>query len=179
VIAIWITSVAFGLSTGVFSTIFPVYANERLLLSPSLISLLFSIRGVTNVLIRMPAGMLSDKIGRRKPFLLANFILIVVFILLAYMKNFILLLIVMAFYGLGWGMRVAPSTALLSESVILEDRSLVIALFLTMFDFGSMIGALFTGLTATLFPPSIMMLICVPIMIFTLMIFALITTEVD
>jgi hypothetical protein len=32
----------------------------------------------------------------------------------------------MALYGLGWGMQVAPSTVLLSESVILENRPLVI-----------------------------------------------------
>lgn len=87
VIALCGARIAFALSMGVFSTIFPVYAESKLGFTPSLISIFFSIRGLTNVLIRMPAGRLSDKIGRRKPFIFAYIIAIIVFTLLAYTEN--------------------------------------------------------------------------------------------
>jgi len=178
VIALCSARVAFSLSMGIFSTIFPVYAKDILGLTPSLISLLFSFRGLTNVLIRMPAGRLSDKIGRRKPFLLAYVIIIIVFILLTYTENFTYLMIVMALYGVGWGMRVAPSTALLSESVASKDRTLALATFMTMFDVGSTMGALLAGFTATFLSPPTLMFLCVPIMFSALIIFLLISEEI-
>ncbi len=178
VIALCSARVAFSLSMGIFSTIFPVYAKDILGLTPSLISLLFSFRGLTNVLIRMPAGRLSDKIGRRKPFLLAYVIIIIVFILLTYTENFTYLMIVMALYGVGWGMRVAPSTALLSESVASEDRTLALATFMTMFDVGSTMGALLAGFTANFLSPPILMFLCVPIMFSALIIFLIISKEI-
>jgi MFS family permease len=120
-----ITMIAWSISVGIFSTVYPIFAGADLELSPSLISLLFTFMGVTNVFIRIPSGRLSDKIGRRKPFILAYAIAIVVFILLAFVRNYSLLIIVMVFYGVGWGMRIAPSVALVSESVKDEDRPIV------------------------------------------------------
>jgi len=178
VIALCSARVAFAISMGVFSTIFPVYAGSRLGFTPSLISIFFSIRGLTNVLTRMPAGRLSDKIGRRKPFVLAYSIAVIAFILLAYTENPTLLMGVMALYGVGWGMRVAPSTALLTESVALEDRPVALATFMTMFDIGSTIGALLAGFTATFLSPPTLMLVCVPIMFSALMAFLLLSKEV-
>jgi len=178
VIALCGARIAFALSMGVFSTLFPVYAESKLGFTPSLISIFFSIRGLTNVLIRMPAGRLSDKIGRRKPFILAYSIAIIVFILLAYSENSAFLMMIMALYGVGWGMRVAPSTALLSESVEIEDRTVALATFMTMFDVGSTIGALLAGFTVTFLSTPTLMLLCVPIMFSALMAVLLLSKEV-
>jgi len=177
VIALCSARLAFSLSMGIFSTLFPVYAESTLGLTPSLISLLFSFRGITNVLVRMPAGRLSDKIGRRKPFLLAYGIIIVVFAFFFYTHNFASLAIAMALYGVGWGMRIAPSTALLSESVTSEDRPLAMATFMTMWDVGFTIGALLSGFTAAFISTPTMMLICAPIIFSALMVFILLSTE--
>jgi MFS family permease len=170
--------VAFALSMGVFSTVYPIYAEGGLGFTPSLISLLFTFRGITNVLIRLPAGRLSDRVGRRKPFSLAYSIVIVVFVLLALTENFTLLAVVMALYGVGWGMRIAPSTALLSESVTSEDRPLALAVFMTMFDVGSFIGALLAGFTTYFLYPTMLILSCVPILIAAVLIFLFLSTEI-
>lgn len=177
VVALSSARIAFSFAMSVFYTIFPIYADGVLGLTPSLISLLFSFRGITNVLIRMPIGTLSDRIGRRKPFYLAYVIIIAVFAILPYTKNFTVLAVVMGLYGIGWGMRVAPSTALLSESVTSEERPLALAMYMTMFDLGSTIGALFVGFTANILSPPNMMLICAPIMFFALVIFCKISSE--
>ena len=177
VIALCCARVAFSFSMGVFSTLFSVYAVGTLGFVPSLIALLFSFRGLTNVLIRMPAGQLSDRVGRRKPFILAFGINALVFALLAYAENLALLAVTMALYGVGWGMRIAPSTALLSESVTSEDRPLAMATFMTMWDVGFTIGALLSGFTAAFISTPTMMLICAPIIFSALMVFILLSTE--
>jgi MFS family permease len=178
-IALCSARVAFATLLGVFNTMFPLYAKSELGLTPSLISLLFAFGGITNVLIRIPAGRLSDRIGRRKPFLLAHGSGIFVFLLFAFTKNLYSLALLMAVYGLGWGMRLAPSTALLSESVTSEDRSLAFAIFDTMWDVGFTIGAVIVGFTSVIFSLPRMMLICTPILIISLIIFLILSSEVD
>lgn len=177
VVGLCCARVAFSFSMGVFSTLFSVYAEGSLGFTPSLIALLFSFRGFTNVLVRMPAGRLSDRIGRMKPFSLAYGIVIVVFALLAFARNFTVLAIVMALYGVGWGMRVAPSTAMLSESVAPEDRPLALATFMTMFDVGATMGALTAGAAATMVSTPTLLLLCAPIMLPALALFLILSTE--
>ena len=177
VIALCCARIAFSLSMGVFITIFPIYTESQLGFTASLISLLFSIRGITNLIIRMPAGRISDNIGRKKPFLLAYGIIIIVFSILPTVKNFTLISIVMALYGIGWGMRVAPSTALLIESVTSEDRTLALSVYMTMFDIGSTIGALLAGFTVSILSGGTPMLICVPIMLTALIVFLHLSRE--
>jgi len=178
-VSMCIARIAWSISMGVFSVVYPVYAGINLGLSPSLISLLFTFRGVTNMIIRMPAGKLSDKIGRKKPFILAYAVAIIVYALLAYFNSFTLLILVMAAYGLAWGMRIAPSMAFVSESVKDEDRPLALSIFLTMFDLGSMIGSLFVGLTGIYLSSQTLLLICSPLMALALIIFVLFSKEVD
>lgn len=159
-----VARVAFSLSMGVFSTFYPVYASENLGMTASAISLLFTFRGVTNMIIRIPAGRLSDRIGRRKPFMAAYLIIIFTFVLLAYVERFELLVVTMVLFGFGWGMRVAPSMALISESVGDDDRTLALSIFMTTFDLGTMIGALMVGFTGGILSPQMLLLVCVLIM---------------
>lgn len=74
-------------------------------------------------------------------------------------------------------MRVAPSIALLSESVTDKDRTLALTSFMTMFDIGSALGFLLAGFTATFLSPPTLMFACVPILFFALMIFLLFSKE--
>jgi MFS family permease len=171
--------IAFSFSMGVFSTIFPVFASEGLGLTASAISLLFTFRGVTNMVIRIPAGRLSDRIGRRKPFIIAYAIVISAYAILAYTKNFSLLVITMALFGVGWGMRIAPSMALVSESVGDEDRTLTLSVFMTMFDLGSTLGSLLVGLTGALLSPQTLLLICAPVMAAALIVFILFSRDIE
>jgi DHA1 family multidrug resistance protein-like MFS transporter len=174
-----IARIAFSFSMGVFSTIFPVFASEGLGLTASAISLLFTFRGVTNMVIRIPAGRLSDRIGRRKPFIIAYAIVISAYAILAYTKNFGLLAITMALFGVGWGMRIAPSMALVSESVGDEDRTLTLSVFMTMFDLGSTLGSFLVGLTGALLSPQTLLLICAPVMAVALIVFILFSKDIE
>ena len=174
-----ISRVSFAMSMGIFNTAYSVFAESTLGLTPSLISLLFTSRGVTNVLTRMPAGRLSDRIGRRKPFIAAYLLVIVSFVLLSYFKRFEFILVALAIYGIGWGVRIAPSMALANESVSAEDRPIALALFMTMFDVGNIVGSLATGFTSSFLPTNVLMLLCSPIMLVALVIFIFFSKEVE
>ncbi|MEM2875804.1 MAG: MFS transporter, partial [Candidatus Bathyarchaeia archaeon] len=62
---------AFSLADAFFTTIFALYVSEDLLYPTSTVALLFTVKGVTNTLFRIPSGMLTDRVGRVKPLLLA------------------------------------------------------------------------------------------------------------
>ena len=176
-LAMCIARIAFSISMGVFSTFYPVFASEKLGLTASAISLLFTFRGVTNMIIRIPAGRLSDRIGRRKPFIAAYMIIILTYVFLAYVKSFTLLAATMVLFGFGWGIRVAPSMALISESVGDKDRTLALSIFMTTFDLGTMIGALMVGFTGTVLSSEMLLLVCVFIMSVALTVVVLFSRE--
>jgi MFS family permease len=169
--------VGFSFSMGVFTTIYAVYAGENLGFTASAISLLFTFRGVSNMLVRMPAGRLSDRVGRKKPFVIAYFIAMAAFVLFAYFKEYVLIIPVMILFGLGWGIRIAPAMALVSESVDDVDRPLSLSVFMTMFDLGSTIGSLFAGFAGALLSRELMLLACTPVMGFTLTVFLLLSAK--
>ena len=174
-----VARIAFAFSMGVFSTVFPVYAADSLGLTPSLISLLFTFRGVTNVLMRTPAGRLSDRIGRRRPFIFALALAVAAYALLGTVDSFGPLIVAMSLFGISWGMRIAPSMALVSDSVLDVDRPLALVLFMTMFDIGSAMGALLAGFSSAIFSQQTLLLICAPILLVSLLVFVFFSKEVD
>jgi MFS family permease len=174
-----VARIAYAFSMGIFSTIYPVYAVGSLGLTPSLISLLFTFRGVTNVMVRMPAGRLSDRIGRRKPFIFAMALAAAVYALLGTVDSFAPLIVVMSLFGISWGMRIAPAMALVSDSVLDVDRPLALVLFMTMFDIGSAMGALLAGFSSAVLSQQTLLLICAPILLGSLLVFVFFSKEVD
>lgn len=177
VTAMYYAQTVFAVSFGVFSTIFALYAKESLMLTSSTIALLFSVRGFINVLIRLPMGSISDKIGRRNPILIAHLLIVVVFALLPFVKDTIFLALLLIIYGIGWGMRVAPDSALVSESVESSDRPLALAILMTMFDVGIVLGSLMVGIFSTMLSTPNLFLICTPILLSGLIVLFLLTKE--
>ena len=165
VVAMYYAQVAFAISFGVFSTLFSIYAEGSLRITPSVIALLFSVRAFTNLLIRLPAGRVSDRIGRRRPVIISHAIFVVVFALLPFTRNLAILGLLIALYGVGWGMRVAPDAALVSESVASADRPIALAILMTMFDVGIALGSLMVGVSAMYLSIPDLFFLCAPILL--------------
>ena len=165
VTAMFYAQVVFAISYGVYSTLFSIHAEGTLLMAPSVIALLFSLRAFTNLLIRFPGGRISDRIGRKKPVLVAHSIIVVVFTLLPFTRDLTLLVALVALYGVGWGLRVAPDSALVSESVNSVDRSIALAILMTMFDIGVALGSLMVGVLSSYLSISNLFLLCAPILL--------------
>lgn len=138
----------FSFTAATFATLFSVYAEKFLFFTPSFISLLFVARGIVNALIRLPSGKLSDKIGRQTPLLVGYTTTVLVFLLLAVIKDPFAIGLTMGLYGFAWGVRVPSETAMLNDSLDAEDVGLGIAFLQTMFPLGITAGSLISGAAA-------------------------------
>jgi len=148
-----VSSVAFFIALGAFETMFPVYAKEELKLESFQVSLLFVARGIPNALSRIPAGTLSDKVGRRLPLIFSYALTAVVLFLISMVGNVYLLTLLIGFYGLAWGARTAPSAALYSDSVSPEDTALISTIIWLTSDIAMALGSGLAG-TLTLMLPT-------------------------
>lgn len=152
VLALCSCRVLFATTASIFATVFSVYTRDVLLISSSLVSVLFMVRGMSNTLLRLPSGKISDRIGRKKPIILSYVILAGVFYLFSETESLIAFMLIMALYGFAWGLRVAPETALVSDLVNSEDASVGITLLQTMFPIGAAIGSILAGWLALIVP---------------------------
>lgn len=136
------------LRNGLVLTIVPLFAYHELKLTPSLLGTILTLSAVANFLPLLPAGTLSDKVGR-KVFMVASLLLsagiIVLLPFAADIYSFTALMMVLGFaLGLtgsigAWVTDVAPSTHL----------GTAMGVFRTVGDLGSLIGPiLLTSLIA-------------------------------
>ena len=137
---------AFGMS--IITTIYAIYVVNDLGISPSVWSLLYTLRGLSNTITRMPAGRLSDKIGRRKPLILSFATLALAFLLLSEVGDPVMIGITMLLYGLAHGTRAVSEWAFLGDVVPESDRSLSNSYFSSVFDLGNAVGGTISGSAA-------------------------------
>lgn len=135
----------FSFTNAFFLTLFAVYAENSLLLVPSMIALMFGVKGLTSMLSRIPSGRLADKIGCRWPIFLAFTMLTIVYLILSEAWSAYLLFFAMAIYGLAHGMRAVSEWSLLGESASLGSRNIATAYLSTMFNVGAAIGGIVAG----------------------------------
>jgi MFS family permease len=129
----------------------PVYAVERVGLSPAQAGLLFGAQMTTTILARPMFGRLSDQVGRR-PMIVAGLVTCATAVaLFAPSGGFAPLLVCSAIYGAGLAITTTSTAALITD---LADRSRYGAahgLFGTIFDIGDATGPIAGGLVAARF----------------------------
>ena len=129
-------------------TLFAVYAESNLLLVPSLIALLFGIRGTTNTLFRIPSGKLADKIGYKWPIVLAFTILTLAYFTISETANISVLILAMILYGIAHGIRAVTEWTMLADYTPSETANIATAYLSTIFNIGSALGAITAGALA-------------------------------
>jgi MFS family permease len=137
---------AFGMS--IIINFYSVYVVNSLGILPSVWSLLYTLRGLSNTLTRMPAGRLSDRIGRKKPLLFSFMVLTLVFFLLSEVGGTVMIGVAMLLYGLAHGTRAVSEWAFLGDVVSESDRRLANSYFASVFSLGIALGATITGSAA-------------------------------
>ncbi len=145
IISLCLTRISFGFSVAIVGILLPVWTQKDLQFTTSMISILFAARGATNTFIRMPTGGLVDKIGNKKPVLIAFSLATTSFLIFSISNEFTYILIAMCIYGLAWGMRIVPDTAILKVNVESEDMGLALAILMCMFAIGKSVGSYFAG----------------------------------
>ncbi|MGY5875256.1 MAG: MFS transporter [Candidatus Thorarchaeota archaeon] len=142
---------AYAITYAFYITLFVVYAENVLLLVPSLIAFLFGSRGLSDMLLRIPAGRLVDKVDYKWMIITACGVLSLVYILLVEITNFYLLFGVMIVFGLSVGLRVVSEWTMLADQSRANARNVAAAYLSTVFNVGSTVGAVLAGILATLF----------------------------
>lgn len=126
-------------------TLFAVHAETNLFLVPSLIALLFGIRGATNMLSRIPSGKLVDKIGYKWPIVLAFSMLTIAYLIISETASISLLIIAMIIYGTAHGVRAVAEWTMLADYTPSGIANIATAYLSTIFNIGSALGAVTAG----------------------------------
>jgi len=143
--------VIFAFTSAFFTTLWAVYAKQSLFLTASLISLLFGIKGITNTMFRYPAGKFVDRIGYKKPLIMAYVLMSPIYLVISEWGKFYLLAAAMALYGISHAMRAVTEWALLGISTSSKDSSLASAYLSTMSNIGMALGAVAAGALTIVF----------------------------
>jgi predicted MFS family arabinose efflux permease len=144
-VALCASQLLLATASAMFSTLFSVYVRDALLITSALVSSLFLMKGISNTVLRLPSGQLADRVGRKRPVMLSYFLLMVVFYLFSEAESFALIAVIMAIYGVAFGLRIVPQTALMCDLLGNEDAGVGMALLQTMFPLGSTIGSILSG----------------------------------
>ena len=135
----------FSFTNAFLITFFAIHAEENLLISLSLIVLLFGIKGAANMLSRIPSGKLADKIGHKYPIAIAFTLLTIAFLTFSETSNIYLLGFAMIIYGAAHGMRAVAEWSMLGDYAPLEVGNVATAYLSTMFNVGAAFGAVVAG----------------------------------
>ncbi|HDI52925.1 MAG TPA: MFS transporter, partial [Candidatus Bathyarchaeota archaeon] len=143
---------SFSTSHSIFATLFSLYAVESLGLTPSQVAALFTLRGVTNVIVRPPAGRLSDRLGRRLPLAAAYGVVASSYLLIARVGALPIIALGLLLYGLAWGVRAVSEWAYLADVARPEVRTIAFSYLSTVFGLGSTLGGVLAGALSTVMP---------------------------
>jgi MFS family permease len=110
------------------------------------------VRGVTNVVVRLPAGRASDRLGRRLPLIAAYAAIVVVNLLIARPGGLPIIALSLLLYGLAWGTRAVSEWAYLADVVRPEVKTVAFSYLSTVFGIGSMLGSILTGALSMALP---------------------------
>jgi predicted MFS family arabinose efflux permease len=159
VLVLTLVRTTYSLSNTVFTSLFALYAVEKLNFTPSLASLLFSVVGFSNAFIKFPAGRLADRLGPKKVLMVTFTTLIFVYISVAYLKGVIPILITLVLFGACWGTRAVTEWATLANIATTETKAIAMSYLSSIWGVGSTLGSILVGLIGGTFPFSNIFLI--------------------
>mgnify|MGYP001073392958 CR=1 FL=1 len=155
VATISIARASFSTTDGIFGAIFAILVVQSLSLPVYMVGLFFAVKGLANTLVRWPVGIFADRVGGKRPALVAFVATAVAFAVLSEAQPIWLIAVTMVMIGLAWGTRAVTEWVLVAN---LPGGSTTIgtAYLSTMFDIGEAVGALLAGVLMTALPlPSI------------------------
>ena len=121
-------------------TLLPFYV-ESLGMEAFHVGMLLATFAATFIIVQFPGGYLSDKFGRLMPTAAGLVLAIISLLLLPSMTTFPLLVVVMGFYGIAFGIIFPSISALISDHSLPEERGMATGVFHALLTFGVAIGA--------------------------------------
>ncbi|MBA7483685.1 Inner membrane transport protein YajR [subsurface metagenome] len=121
-------------------TLLPLYARS-LGMEAFHVGMLLAIFAIMFIIIQLPSGALSDKVGRLIPIVTGLSLGIVSLVLLPSQGTFPLLAAVMALYGTAYGILFPSISALITDHTVPEERGMATGMFHALLTAGVAIGA--------------------------------------
>ena len=159
VLVLTLVRTTYSMSNTVFTSLFALYAVERLGFTPSMASLLFSVVGFANAFIKFPAGRLADRLGAKMVLMASFSTLILVFVSIAYLRGFVPILGSLVLFGACWGTRAVTEWTTLANTVTAETKAMAMSYLSSIWGVGATLGSLMVGLVGGALPFSTIFLI--------------------
>lgn len=140
----WITYGVFYLNRLNLPVAFPSLKTE-LNLTYAQVAFIGSSLMITYMIVQLPAGLLSDKLGSKKVIAIGSLIIIFSNLFFGFSKNYGVFILAQFFNGLGQGMGWSPSIKLLANLFSKGERGISIGLFLTSVPAFSALAYIFSG----------------------------------
>ena len=150
--------------TQVTHTMLPLYVENQLEYAPAITGLLFSVLAVGTFAIILPAGFVSDKLGRKWVAAPSALIAGVTFILVPFAENLFALGVVLVFMGCASGMAMGSMTTYTFDIVPVHLRGQLQALRRSFGETGGIFGPLVAGAVASAASPSVTFWVFAPLL---------------
>jgi len=154
--SVWVPSGAMGVlavSYGSVLTFLPLFAIQQGIDNPGLF---FTAYGLTLIAVQVPAGRVSDLVGRFRVIVPAMVLLAFAFPVLASVQSLPLLLGGAVLYGLGFGSARATLNALTVDTVPASIRGMAMSIAYGSFDLGVGLGSYLLGWVAQIWGYQVM-----------------------
>ena len=151
--------------TQVTNTMIPLFAQDQLGYSPAVTGLLFTALGLATFAIILPAGFVSDKLGRKWVAAPSALIGGLAFLALPFATSVAALGTALAFVGFASGMAMGSMTTYTFDIVPPHLRGSLQALRRTFGETGAIAGPLIAGAVAASTSPSTSFLVFVPLLL--------------
>lgn len=125
-------------------TLLPLYVKE-LGMGAFHVGMLLAVFAVVFIIVQVPSGMLSDRLGRTFPVIAGFGMAIVALVLLATMQTFSLLAVAMALYGIAYGLLFPAVSASVADCSGQDERGLATGIFHALLTTGVAVGAPLIG----------------------------------
>ena len=131
---------------GCLETFLPVYLNEKLGFAAWQIGLLFTAQIVVTAFTKPIMGRLSDRYGRIRTIVAGLILGGAIIMLIVSASNYLLMLILIAFSGLGLAIVTSSTSALVADLAREEGRGSALGVMSGIMDIGQSSGPIVTGL---------------------------------
>lgn len=157
-----------SLGIGVFIGFLPVYASENVSLSSTLIGILVGTSTFLMSFLAAPFGRMVDKINKRMVIILGNLVYLSSLASIPLASNFLILLIVCIFRGVGGAISLPPATALMVREGRKFGMGSAMALLTMAMNIGMSLGPIIGGIiTDTLNVGSVFYIVAIAVLVGT------------
>jgi len=130
-------------------TLLPLYL-DNIGMEAFHMGILLTVFTIMFILLQLPSGSLSDKVGRKMPIMAGLCLSIISLVMLPMLMNFTTLAIIMGLYGTAYALLFPSISALVVDQTAPQERGLAIGIFHALLTAGVAIGAPMIGWIAGL-----------------------------